>query len=466
VKHSLRGRLTRFLLAAALVSGLTALLLTNAALYRTFYNYKEAVQLENARNFAEFAANTYELTGGWSPRSLSILMAYPDSDQFSLIVFNENDQIVFSSQILPDNLNTHRMMMRRMGRNAMLFQPKFLDGTQVVEDIMVSGQKVGTLELNYPSTFSVDTAELDFTSSVNRSLLISLAVALSISALLSGYLSKILARPIVKLTEVTKSIRNGHFQERAQSIQSVRELTELSGAINTLAETLSHQSEIRKRLTSDLAHELRTPLTIIQGQLDAILEGLFEPTPERLLVARSETERLIGLVERLREIADLEDDTVQLTCEEFDLTDLVRDAAMLFEADAQTRSQQLVTNLEPDLTLIADPHRLRQVMVNLLSNAVKYTPEGGQIQVRTYRQEHGAVLEVTNTGPGIAEADLPYLFDRFYRADVSRHRDTGGSGIGLTVVKLIVDAHHGRIDIKSVPNQSTTFSVYLPLRSE
>jgi signal transduction histidine kinase len=355
-------------------------------------------------------------------------------------------------------------MMRRMGRNAIFFRQRYLDGTSVIRKIQINGQPVGTIELIYPSTFSVETAELDFTSSVNRSLILSLAVALAISALLSRYLSRFLARPIVNLTEVTKSIRSGRLNERAEPRQSVRELTELSGAINQLAESLSVQSDIRKRLTSDLAHELRTPLTIIQGQLDAILEGIFEATPERLLVARSETQRLIGLVERLREIADLEDDTVVLTYEELDLSALARDTVTLFEADTHMRQISLVTDLKSPLIISADEHRLRQVLVNLLSNAVKFTPEEGQITIRTALMDHEALIEVSDTGPGISEEDLPFLFDRFYRADASRHRDSGGSGIGLTIVKLIIDAHQGRIDVQSLPGEGATFRIILPLK--
>ncbi|SCZ81472.1 sensor histidine kinase [Acidaminobacter hydrogenoformans] len=464
MKHTLRGRLTRFLLASALVSGLTALLLTNAALYDTFYNYKEAVQLESARDFSEYTSRIYQINGGWTGKTQAMLLAYPGTDQFGFRIYDTQDYMVLNSQLLPDRVSFHQSMMRRMGRNAIFFQKRFYDGTEILEEIVVNGETIGTVELVYPSTFSVDTAELDFTSGVNRSLLMSLAIALGISGLLSAYLSKLLSRPIVNLTEVTKSIRSGQLNRRAEERQSVRELTELSGAVNDLAQTLSHQSEIRKRLTSDLAHELRTPLTIIQGQLDAILEGIFEATPDRLIVARSETERLIGLVERLREIADLEDDTVALTYEDIDLSAIVQDAVTLFEADAMTRGQTLTSDLSPVLPMVGDAHRLRQVLVNLLSNAVKYTPDGGRIRVETRTIGSTALLKIFNTGAGILPEDLPFLFDRFYRADVSRHRETGGSGIGLTIVKLIVDAHKGSIDVKSDAQTGTTFTVTLPLQ--
>lgn len=463
-KHSLRGQLTRFLIASALVSGLTALLLTNAALYRTFYNYKEAVQLESAREFAVYTSRVYQLNGGWTSKALTSLLAYPGTDQFSFRIYSPENLMVVSSQMRPDRLSLHLTMMRRMGRNAMFFQSRFMDGTEVLEDILVDGQKIGTLQLIYPSTFSVDTAELDFTSNVNRSLLMSLAIALGLSGLLSAFLSNRLSKPIINLTEVTKSIRSGQLGRRAQARQTVRELGELSGAVNDLAETLSHQSEIRKRLTSDLAHELRTPLTIIQGQLDAILEGIFEATPDRLLVARSETQRLIGLVERLREIADLEDDTVELTYDHLDLSALARDTLTLFEADAHTRAQSLQANIAPALPMVGDAHRLRQVLVNLISNAVKYTPVGGTITVSVFQEAHSAKLLISDTGPGIAPEDLPFLFDRFYRADPSRHRGTGGSGIGLTIAKLIVDAHRGQIEVTSAPDKGTTFTVILPLK--
>jgi signal transduction histidine kinase len=128
------------------------------------------------------------------------------------------------------------------------------------------------------------------------------------------------------------------------------------------------------------------------------------------------------------------------------------------------RQISLVTDLKSPLIISADEHRLRQVLVNLLSNAVKFTPEEGQITIRTALINHEALIEVSDTGPGISEEDLPFLFDRFYRADASRHRDSGGSGIGLTIVKLIIDAHQGRIDVQSLPGEGATFRIILPLK--
>lgn len=462
MKQTMRGRLTRFLIASALVSGLTALLLTNFALYRTFYNYKEEVQLKNADTFAEYTARTFLVQKGWTNEALAMLILYPEADQFGLRVYNLQDTLILNNPIRAEQLTMHEAMMRRMGRNSIFFQTKIKNGTHVYREIQINGQKVGSIELIYPSSFSVETAELDFTSNINRSLLLSLAVALGLSALLSRYLSNILSKPIVKLTEVTKSIRSGKLSERAENGQSVLELYELSGAINQLAETLSHQSDIRKRLTSDLAHELRTPLTIIQGQLDAILEGIFEATPERLLVARSETQRLIGLVERLREVADLEDDTVILNYGDLDLSVLANDTVMLFEADALMCELTLESDFEVPIPMTADASRLRQVMVNLISNAIKFTQKNGTVTVKTFTTGSEAVFEVSDTGPGISLEDQPYLFDRFYRADVSRHRETGGNGIGLTIVKLIVDAHHGRIEIESIPGSGASFKIFLP----
>jgi signal transduction histidine kinase len=223
---------------------------------------------------------------------------------------------------------------------------------------------------------------------------------------------------------------------------------------------LEKQEALRRRLTADVAHELRTPLTSISTHIEAMLSGIFEPTPERLRGCYDETVRLGKLVSDLEMLAKSESD-MRPEKTEVNLLELARETALTWQAEAEKKHITLAVE-GGDATVRADKNRMVQVVTNLLSNAIKYTPENGRVKISISDSGKYGVMTVLDNGIGIPAEDLPYIFERFYRVDKSRTRASGSSGIGLAIVKSIVTAHGGKIKVHSEAGNGSEFIVELP----
>lgn len=243
---------------------------------------------------------------------------------------------------------------------------------------------------------------------------------------------------------------------------STREIGALIQSINQLAATLEQQESLRKQLTADVAHELRTPLTTVLTHVEALIEGIWEPTTERLQSCYDEVARISKLVADLENLAKVEEGNARLDKSSVDLLDLANKMFGNFEIEMGNKKirHTVVGNCS---AVLADKDRISQVMMNLISNAVKYTPEGGDIRILLADEENKVTFSVEDNGPGILPEDIPFIFERFYRGDKSRNRMTGGSGIGLAIVKSIINAHGGTVRVESNPNQGSRFTVVLPL---
>ncbi len=227
---------------------------------------------------------------------------------------------------------------------------------------------------------------------------------------------------------------------------------------------LERAEQQRRNLTADIAHELRTPLHIIQGNLEGMLDGVYQPTAENITDTLDETRLLARLVDDLQTLSLAEAGQLPLHPTRFLLADLLTDAAAGFESRAAAQSVDLRVNVTtPSPELNADYDRLIQVLANLLANALRYTPENGQITLRGETAQDGVRITVSDTGAGIPAEDLPYIFDRFWRGDKSRARTEGSSGLGLAITKQLVLAHGGTISAESQPGKGTTFAIELPL---
>ena len=228
-----------------------------------------------------------------------------------------------------------------------------------------------------------------------------------------------------------------------------------------MAESLEKQENLRKQLTSDVAHELRTPITNVSSYLEAILEGVWEPTPERLQHCYDELGRITKLVSDLEQLRQVENENLKLRKTEVDLLELARTAVKNFETQFQEKKLHCRVDGVPAM-VFADRDRIQQVITNLVSNAVKYSNENGTIRVVTEDIGVSVIIRVEDDGIGIAEKDRELIFERFYRTDRSRNRKTGGAGIGLAIVKTIVQAHDGRIAVESEEEHGSRFAVTLP----
>ncbi|GGU42395.1 sensor histidine kinase [Lentzea flava] len=284
-------------------------------------------------------------------------------------------------------------------------------------------------------------------------------VALGILAL-AGFASWItatqLVRPIRALTAATKRTAEGDRTARVDG--GAGEIGELAKSFNAMSEKLAETERQRQAMVSDVAHELRTPLGNITGWLEAAQDGLAEPDPHLIGMLLEESLLLQRLVDDLHDLAQADAGTLRLHPEPIALDDVVDQVV-----NAQQNREILLRAETAPVHVTADPVRLRQALGNLVANAVRYTPPGGEVVVKLFEDQDNAVLEVTDTGTGIAQDDLPHVFDRFWRADKSRSRTTGGSGLGLAITRHLVEAHGGTVSVTSTLGEGSTFRVELPL---
>ncbi len=240
--------------------------------------------------------------------------------------------------------------------------------------------------------------------------------------------------------------------------------SELIKRFNKMVEELERADQQRRNLTADIAHELRTPLHIIQGNLEGVLDGVYEPTPEHINNTLDETKLLARLVQDLQTLSLAETGQLPLHPTRFLLADLMADLTSSFSAQAASQGVDLSTRVaDPAQELSADYDRLNQVLSNLISNALRHTPQGGKISIETESisgGERSARIQVKDTGAGIPSENLPFIFDRFWRGDRSR-TDRSNSGLGLAITKQLVLAHKGEISVESELGKGTTFIIEL-----
>ncbi|GIW38122.1 MAG: hypothetical protein KatS3mg074_520 [Meiothermus sp.] len=290
-----------------------------------------------------------------------------------------------------------------------------------------------------------------------RSALLALTVALGVGT----YLAFRLVQPVQTLTQATRRFGRGERGVRV-NIPGSDELAELGRAFNDVAEELAAKEERERQMIADIAHELRTPLTILKGDLESMSDGLLEASSENLRRLVGEVDLLTRLVQDLRTLSLSDTGQLVLRPRLVSLDTLLSDLVANFQPRSEAAGVQLEVNTKP-LSTHADPERLQQVLLNLLENALRHTPRGGRITVKLHSQGENAVLEVCDTGPGIAPEHLPHLFERFYRAQPSRARESGGSGLGLAIVKALVEAHGGRVGADNQPEGGARFWIHLPL---
>lgn len=362
--------------------------------------------------------------------------------------------------------------------------------------LLVDGRQVGTL-LALSTTAEVNTPAGDFVSAVNRSTWLAGLAAGMLALGLGLWLFRQIVAPVRAVTTAAQHLAAGQLDRRVP-VTSQDEVGQLARTFNQMAEALARDRQLRQSMMADIAHELRTPLSIIQANLEAMLDGVLPASPPEIASLHDETTLLSRLVADLRLLSLAEAGQLKLERAETDPGDLVKKVVDRLATQAHENEITLVTDIAPNLPwLEVDADRISQAIGNLVSNALRYTPADGTVTVRAYAgadddqpasrwrttKEEGrtadgrprpalrpsgvsngsaVVINVSDTGPGIAPADLPHVFDRFYRADKSRSRASGGSGIGLAIVKQLVEAHGGQVGVASQAGRGTTFTITLP----
>lgn len=290
----------------------------------------------------------------------------------------------------------------------------------------------------------------------------SLMVGISAAAGLSYLVAKRIVHPLVQMEEITKKFGKGHWDERVPA-NEIQELDQLADSFNHMADRLEGVEQRRRDLVSDLSHELRTPLTVLNGYLEGLADGTVDPSPEIYQILVKETTRMRRLVNDLQELSKMEAGYFPIDARPIDLYPLLTSLVQKFSD--QLPDNKLVIRLryaEGTPLVLADPERVEQILVNLLSNALRYTA-AGSIALHVWQEDKIMWISVADTGKGIAPEDLPHVFERFWRADRSRDRHSGGTGIGLAICRRLVELQGGSIEVKSQLGQGSTFQFSLPI---
>ena len=427
-----------------------------------FADYVRERQESELEEYSTDLENLYQQNGTWEENSQAIQRIGRNALQQSVIVriFDEDGQLLWSPSAseeedaknkVQDHLLHMEQMVGGMESDYVQSRSPLYDGTE----------EIGMMEIQSVGPYAYTEHDALFISDMESKLVLVAFFSLLIPLFFALLVAKKLSSPIVTINDFTKEIAKGRYSSLSLEETGIREIDDLLVSVNDLSLQLQHQQKIRNRLSSDIAHEIRTPLTTLKGNIEAMIDGVWEISEERLYRCYEEVSRITRLIGEIDRINELESQESQLQKTTFDLTEL---------------AQQIVDNFQPMLVenklncsvsgnrvfISADRDKIHQVLTNLLANAIKFTPSGGRIDLYVSQSKGTASFRIIDNGQGIPPDEVGQIFERFYMAEPSRNSKLGGQGIGLSIVKGIVNAHQGTISVDSIYGKGTTFTINLP----
>jgi len=446
MRRSLWAKFLLLLLAVSAIA-LSATLVLRHLMVRDFRDYLDGQAEDRVYWITADAERTFELHGGWGQEWLAEDALWALMLGFEVRVLDAAGTLVFDTGRALERLTPK---MRSRGLPALPADAS-TRGAFVPYPLFLSGERIGTLEVRRIGPRE----DAGFVSRSNQFLLVSVLLLGGAAVALSTFASRRLTGRLALLARGAARIADGDLAARVP-VSGQDELCSLAETFNRMAGALQALEDQRKRLFTNLAHDLRTPLGAIRGELEGMMDGLIPATKEGLQSLHDEVGRLRRMLEGMEELASAQASALHLRRESVPLGALLRQAVERLERGAPERQVAFQLECPDDLRVDADPDRLSQVVLNLLHNATKAVGPDGRVSVRGSRQGDQVEILVQDDGVGIAAADLPFVFERFFR------RSEGGLGVGLAIAKELVEAHGGRIAIFSHLGQGTTVTVRLP----
>ena len=460
-KNNLKTRLS---LTIALVVAVTVFLISILAdllVNERFKSYLKVQQIEKTNEIVSNISRQYNsFTNEWNKDFIHTIGMYFLYDGYIIKIYDNNDSMVWDAEV--HDMSLCNEVMSDIAERMRTKYPKH-DGHVTLKEYQLNqnGIPIGTVTISYYGPFFLDENDFNFINAFNAIILSVGGISLVISVVIGWLMAKRISKPITDAINITHKISEGNYEIRFTEQPKLIELNDLANSIHQLEDSLKNQEVLRKQLTADVAHELRTPLATLSTHLEAMMEGIWEPSRERLHSCYEEIQRISKLVFDLENLAKVESQVLKLNKTSVDLYSIVATICAGFEIEAKNKKITLTIKGNSCYATV-DEDRIKQVIYNLLSNAVKYTQEGGQITIQVKDNQDCVNIIVEDNGIGIPKEELRFIFERFYRADKSRNRKTGGAGIGLAIVKSIVQAHGGITLVKSEIDKGSQFIVTLP----
>jgi signal transduction histidine kinase len=461
LKLSLKKKLSLAMLIVVLLTVALISFLTGSIIKREFKGYISRQQQARTESIISSINHQYrEETGAWNVDLVYATGMAALNDGYIIKVLDSKDQTVWDAQA--HDMSLCEDIMKDISERMNVEFPQIGGSFQShPHDLTSGGQVVGSVSIGYYEPFFLNENDFRFLDTLNIVIAVIGLVSLGVSIIVGFIMATGLSRPLRKTVEAAAQISGGNYKVRLADQNDTLEIGMLMQSINNLAASLEQQEGIRKQLVEDVSHEIRTPVAILQTHIEAMLEGIWQPSAEHLQSCHDEVIRIGQLMKDIESLNEANSSNLKLQKSEFGILEAIHKALAGFEVEIGKKGLR-VTLKGDDHLVTADKNRIGQVLVNLLSNAVKYSKSGGTIDIETIETASYVVIRVKDDGMGIPEKELPFIFERFYRADKSRNRKTGGSGIGLSIVKYIVEAHGGKVSASSEINKGSTFEIMLP----
>lgn len=450
--QTIRKKLSILFVIASISAIILITLFVNITISDKFNQYMLDTQNKRDERIVGYFEEIYKRDGKWSENAGTELIHEAYMSNYCLTLLDSNKRPIWGMN--PNDIKDKSHL------NTMFVKDKGVYNSKTFE-IKPDGIVVGYIDIGQYSSLLLSEEDANFKTSINKSIIISGIITLLIVIIISLYFSKQFSIPIKEVANMSVSLSKGNFDEKSSTKSNIEELEDLRGSINVLAEKLKHQDMLRKRLIADISHEIRTPLNVLQNNLEAMIDGIFPVTTERLNYLNEEVERFGKLLNNLNTLKDFEEESIKLNFEVVPIDELLIDVCKEFYPVAEAKEIKLDYQIEPNesFNITGDKDKLKQVFINLISNAIKFNKEDGRVAVKLFADNKNIVVEVKDNGIGIKTEDLDFIFERLYRGDKSRN-EIEGSGLGLTIVKNILQLHSAVIDVESKEGEGATFKVY------
>lgn len=419
-------------------------IISNVSINIFFSDYIKGSRSRDDLKVVQYVEQVYSDSNELNAQSLMSIMHYAFSEAVTVHIRDMKNNIIWNSGT-PETM--YNMMGVTNGSDSNLAFRNY--------PFSYKGNQVGTIDVGRPKSIISSVEDKQFLRTINSVFAVAFLFSILIAILSSASISKKFLRPIFLIKENARLIEDGKYKKLNEVSTNTFELHDLSKSVKELAERLDEQDVLRRRMTSDIAHELRTPLATIQSHIEAFMDGVWEPNPEKLSIIYDEISRLTKLIKDLSDLSIAESDDIKLYKKMVNLSTLMNNIVESFEPLFISKSIHLQKEIQSDIELMGDADRLSQILINILSNAYKYTNDDGSVHINLRQLKDLIRISVEDTGIGIPKEDTKHVFERFYRSDLSRNRGTGGTGIGLTITKALVEAHDGTIRIESEEGKGT-----------